>query len=326
MHIPDNYLSPSTCATFGAIMLPIWRKASIKVKTEITRQKMPLLGVAAAFSFLIMMFNIPLPGGTTGHAIGGSLVAILLGPYSAVFAVTIALAIQALFFGDGGVLAFGVNCFNMAFIMPFTAYYLFKFMKKIFPNKKGEYLGTFLGGYISVNIAALFAAIEFGVQPLLFKDSLGLPLYSPYGLAVSIPAMTIPHLLVVGFLEGIITLGAYNYIKKASPDIIYNEKVNKMKPLYIIIGILVLATPLGLLANGTAWGEWGIEEIKNFTGFVPKGMENGVNFTAPISGYSFGTLKEYFGYIISALVGVIIILIIFNIFTKINLKKNTKGE
>ena len=171
MHIPDNYLSPSTCAAFGVVMLPIWRRASIKVKTEITRQKMPLLGVAAAFSFLIMMFNIPLPGGTTGHAIGAALVAILLGPYCAVLAVTIALAIQALFFGDGGILALGVNCFNMAFIMPFTAYYLFNFLKKVLPKKKGEYFGAFLAGYVSVNIAALVAAIEFGIQPLLFKDA-----------------------------------------------------------------------------------------------------------------------------------------------------------
>lgn len=327
MHIPDNYLSPSTCATFGAVMLPIWRRASIKVKTEMTRQKMPLLGVAAAFSFLIMMFNVPLPGGTTGHAIGASLVAILLGPYSAVLTVTIALAIQALFFGDGGILALGVNCFNMAFIMPFTAYYLFKFIRRVFPSKKGEYLATFLGGYISVNIAALFAAIEFGIQPLLFKDSSGLPLYSPYGLSVSIPAMLIPHLLIVGLLEGIITLGAYSYIKKASPEIMYKGNVSKIKPLYIVIGILVLATPLGLLANGTAWGEWGTEEIKNFIGFVPKGMEDGFKFNSPISGYSLGNVKEYFGYIISALVGVAIILIIFKVLAKIiNLKKNTKGE
>ncbi|KZL90439.1 fused nickel transport protein NikMN [Clostridium magnum DSM 2767] len=111
MHIPDNYLSPSTCAAFVAVMLPIWRRASLKVKNELTRQKIPLLGVATAFSFLIMMFNIPLPGRTTGHAIRGALVAILLGPYSAVFAVTIAVAIQALFFGDGGILTLGVNCF-----------------------------------------------------------------------------------------------------------------------------------------------------------------------------------------------------------------------
>jgi cobalt/nickel transport system permease protein len=307
-------------------MLPVWKRASIKIKKEITRQKMPLLGVAAAFSFLIMMFNIPLPGGTTGHAIGGSLVAILLGPYSAVFAVTIALAIQALFFGDGGILAIGVNCFNMAFIMPFTAFYLFKLISKLFSSKKGEYFGAFLGGYVSVNLAALCAAIEFGIQPLLFKDYSGLPLYSPYGLSVSIPAMLIPHLLVVGLLEGTITLGAYSYIKKASPDIIYTGKVSKIKPLYIVIGILILFTPLGLLANGTAWGEWGPEEIKNILGFLPKGMEKGFQFNALIAGYNLGSLKKCIGYIISALVGVIIILIIFKILGKINLKKSTKGD
>lgn len=321
MHIPDNYLSPSTCAAFGATMLPIWKRASLKIKKEITRQKMPLLGVAAAFSFLIMMFNIPLPGGTTGHAIGGSIVAILLGPYSAVFAVTIALAIQALFFGDGGILALGVNCFNMAFIMPFTAFYLFKLSRKLFKSEKGEYIGAFIGGYISVNIAALFTAIEFGIQPLLFKDPSGLPLYSPYGLAISIPAMMIPHLLVVGILEGIITVGAYSYIKKASPDVIYKGKTSKIKFFYIIIGILVLATPIGLLANGTAWGEWGTEEITNLIGFMPKGMDKGFQFNSLIPDYSFGFLNEYFGYILSALAGVIIILIIFKVLGKINLNR-----
>ncbi|WP_026886225.1 cobalt transporter CbiM [Clostridium beijerinckii] len=324
MHIPDNYLSPSTCATFGIVMLPVWKRASMKVKNEITRQKMPLLGVAAAFSFLVMMFNVPLPGGTTGHAIGGALIAVLLGPYSAVFAVTIALAIQALFFGDGGILALGVNCFNMAFIMPFTAFYLFKLIKRLFKNNNGEYIGAFLGGYISVNIAALFAAIEFGVQPLLFKDISGLPLYSPYGLAVSIPAMMIPHLLIVGILEGIITVGAYSYIKKASPEVLYQGKISKIKYLYIIIGILILATPIGLLAKGTAWGEWGAEEISNLVGFVPKGMEEGFQFNSPIPDYSFGFLKEYLGYILSAIIGVTIILIIFKVLGKINLKRNIK--
>lgn len=326
MHIPDNYLSPSTCAAFGAAMLPVWKKASSNIKKEISRQKMPLLGVAAAFSFLTMMFNIPLPGGTTGHAIGASLIAILLGPYSAVFAVTIALVIQALFFGDGGILAIGVNCFNMAFIMPYTAYYIFKLSKKIFHTKTGEQLGAFIGGYISVNMAALFAAIEFGIQPLLFKDASGLPLYSPYGLAISVPAMMVPHLLIVGFLEGIITLGAYSYIKKASPEIIYKGKTKKMKPLYAVIGILVLATPLGLLASGTAWGEWGTEEIQELIGFVPKGMENGFQFNSLIPDYNLGNVAEYIGYIISAALGVIIIFIIFKILSKINLRKETKGE
>ncbi|MCR3761520.1 cobalt transporter CbiM [Clostridium felsineum] len=321
MHIPDNYLSPTTCATFGVVMLPVWRRAVIKVKSEITRQKMPLLGVAAAFSFLIMMFNVPVPGGTTAHAIGGALIAILLGPYAAVFAVTVALVIQALFFGDGGILAIGVNCFNMAFIIPFSAYYLFNFIKRFSKGKKGEYFGAFLAGYISVNMAALFAAIEFGVQPLLFRDALGKPLYSPYGLSVSIPAMLLPHLLVVGILEGLITVGVYSYVKKASPEIIYKGKTSSMKFLYVVLGILILATPLGLLASGTAWGEWGADEIKKIVGFTPSGIKNGFEYKALFPDYNVGNFKEYIGYILAAVVGVVLIIIVFKILERVQKEK-----
>ena len=114
MHIPENYLSPSTCAVMAAAMLPVWALAIDKVKKEIPREKLPLLGIGAALSFLGMMFNVPLPGGTTGHAVGGTLLAILFGPWAACLTVSIALFIQALFFGDGGLLAFGANAFNMA--------------------------------------------------------------------------------------------------------------------------------------------------------------------------------------------------------------------
>ena len=97
MHIPENYLSPSTCAVMAAAMVPVWTYSVKKVKEEIPKVKMPLLGIGAAFSFLGMMFNIPLPGGTTGHAVGGTLIAILTGsPSAGCIAVTIALLIQAL--------------------------------------------------------------------------------------------------------------------------------------------------------------------------------------------------------------------------------------
>jgi cobalt/nickel transport system permease protein len=85
----------------GAAMAPVWIRIVKKVKEEIPKEKIPLLGVGAAFSFLLMMFNIPLLGGTTGHAVGGTLLAILLGPYAACISVTVALFIQALLFGDG---------------------------------------------------------------------------------------------------------------------------------------------------------------------------------------------------------------------------------
>ena len=126
MHIPDNYLSPQTCAVMTAVMVPVWAVSIQSVKREIPREKIPMLGVGAAFSFLGMMFNVPLPGGTTGHAVGGTLLSALLGPYAACLAISAALLLQALLFGDGGILSFGANCFNMAFVMPFVGYAVMK--------------------------------------------------------------------------------------------------------------------------------------------------------------------------------------------------------
>src|SRR5208337_4407676 len=114
MHIPDGYLSPSTCAGLFGAAVPFWYVALKRVKNMLTTRMIPLLSVFAAFSFVVMMFNLPLPGGTTGHAVGMGISTIVLGPWGAIVAVSIALAIQALFFGDGGITTLGANCFNMA--------------------------------------------------------------------------------------------------------------------------------------------------------------------------------------------------------------------
>ena len=95
MHIPENYLSPSTCGVMGAAMVPVWVHAVKKVNEELPKDKIPLIGIGAAFSFLGMMFNVPLVGGTTGHAVGGTLIALLFGPNAACIAVSIALLLQA---------------------------------------------------------------------------------------------------------------------------------------------------------------------------------------------------------------------------------------
>ena len=112
MHIPDGYLGPPTSGTLFAVMIPFWIAASRIAKRTLRAKQVPLLAIGAAFSFVIMMFNVPIPGGSTGHAVGGVLVAILLGPWAAMIAITVALVIQALLFGDGGITAIGANCFN----------------------------------------------------------------------------------------------------------------------------------------------------------------------------------------------------------------------
>lgn len=321
MHIPDNYLSPTTCAVLGTTMLPIWRRAAAKVKEEMSRKKMPLLGICAAFSFLIMMFNLPLPGGTTGHAVGATLIAILIGPYGATIAVTIALAIQALFFGDGGVLALGANSFNMAFVMPFTGYYIYNLISRKMKGQKGQYLAAFIAGYISLNLAALFTAIEFGIQPLIFKDLLGNPMYCPYGLNVSIPAMMIPHLLLVGFIEGAFTAGILAYIKKLAPSMISENNKGNSKPIYALLVSMIILVPLGLLATGTAWGEWGITEIKEMIGYIPGGMKEGFDFSALMPEYNVSGIPEILGYIVSAVIGVILIFISVKLIAAIKNKR-----
>src|ERR1700712_3772396 len=130
MHIPDGYLSPQTCAVFTAGMVPVWATAGRRVRRVVKSRYVPLLAMGAAYCFLVMMFNVPIPDGTTGHAVGAVLVAVLLGPEAAVVAVSIALLIQALFFGDGGVLAYGANAFNMAFVMPVVGYAVYRWMTR----------------------------------------------------------------------------------------------------------------------------------------------------------------------------------------------------
>jgi cobalt/nickel transport system permease protein len=314
----------------GAVMVPIWTKAVKKVKEEVSRVKIPMLGVGAAFSFLLMMFNVPLPGGTTGHAVGGTLLAVLLGPYAACISVTVALFIQAFLFGDGGILAFGANCFNMAFVSPFLGYFVYKLIKDRVKSQKGEYLGIAIGSYAGINVAALCAAIEFGIQPLLFKDSAGQALYCPYPLSVSIPAMTIPHLLVAGVVEMIFTVAIVAYIKKVSPGTIYEGAKERTNAIYgLILGLICLA-PLGLLATGTAWGEWGTDEIKdvitggNTLGFIPKGMSQGFNFSAVMPDYAISGLPEIAGYILSAIAGVAVLIILFRVIS--SFKKDKVGS
>src|SRR5215470_5709549 len=126
MHIPDGYLSPATCAVLYAGTAPWWYLALRRVQKLLHTRMVPLLALFAAFSFVIMMFNLPLPGGTTGHAIGIGIAAIVLGPWASMLAISVALLIQAVFFGDGGVTAIGANCFNMAVVGSLVAYVAYR--------------------------------------------------------------------------------------------------------------------------------------------------------------------------------------------------------
>lgn len=228
MHIPDGYLGPATSGVMYAVMLPIWAVASRVVKKTLKARQVPLLAIGAAFSFVIMMLNVPIPGGTTGHAVGAVLAAILLGPWAACIAVTVALVIQALLFGDGGITAIGANCFNMAFIEVFAGYYLYRLISGSSPVTSGRRrLAAGLAGYAALNIAALSTAVMFGLQPLLHKTAGGHALYCPYGLNVAIPVMLGEHLLIFGWVEAVVTVLVVQYLQKQDPSLLVGgQKIN----------------------------------------------------------------------------------------------------
>lgn len=225
MHIPDGYLSPATCVALYAASAPFWYIATQRTKRFLTSRMVPLLSLLSAFAFVIMMFNIPLPGGTTGHAVGGTLLAVVLGPWPALLGVTVALVIQAILFGDGGVTAIGANSFNMAIVLPLVGYYTYRLISRNTPITSSRHaIGAAIGGYVGLNAAAFLTALELGLQPLLFHSGDGTPLYAPYGLGVALPVMMISHLLVAGVAEALITGLVVAYLQRAHQPLLSLRK------------------------------------------------------------------------------------------------------
>ncbi len=233
MHIPEGYLGPQTYVPAYAVAISFWAVASKKLNSTLRSRQVPILALSAAFSFVIMMFNIPIPGGTTGHAVGAVLIAVLLGPWAACIAVSVALTVQALLYGDGGVTCIGANCLNMAVIMPFAGYAIYGLISgKSTATSRRRWIGAAIGGYVGLNASALSTAVMFGLQPLIAHSANGHALYAPYSLKVAIAAMATGHLLFFGFVEAAVTGLVVAYLQKTDSALLYgiSKKVMPCKP------------------------------------------------------------------------------------------------
>ncbi|MDQ2949669.1 MAG: cobalt transporter CbiM [Acidobacteriota bacterium] len=339
MHIPDGYLSPSTAASLFAGATPFWYVALRRVRKELNTRTIPLLSVFSAFSFVIMMFNLPLPGGTTGHAVGMGIAAIVLGPWVSILAISIALFIQAFFFGDGGITAFGANCFNMAIVGSLVAFVVYRSLAYGAALTGSRRLfAAAVAGYAAINASAFCAAVELGIQPLLFRDASGAPLYAPYPLTVSIPAMMIGHLTFAGLAELVLSAGVVQYLQRADPAMLrrtapeapVTESESAWKTsrnLWLGLALLLLLTPLGILAVGTAWGEWRISDFANPSAreqiaaassnhappaHIPQGLQHLSSiWKAPVADYAPAFVRSASAaYLVSAVIGVTLIVAI----------------
>jgi cobalt/nickel transport system permease protein len=302
-----------------------WYTALKRTKRVLMTRAIPLISVFAAFSFVLMMFNLPLPGGTTGHAVGVAVAAIVLGPWGAILSISIALAIQALFFGDGGITTLGANCFNMAVVGSLVAYAVYWLAAGASPlRSRRRVFASAIAGYFAINAAALCAAVEFGIQPMLFHDASGAPLFAPYRLGVAIPAMMIGHLTLAGLAEAVISAGMVSYLQGANLGLLSGDVAHgtataepdagayaaSMRRLWMVVAVLMVLTPLGILAAGTAWGEWAPAELaarhQASGNSVPAGLQRlSAAWTAPFPDYAPAFIRSAsFGYMLSAMFGV----------------------
>ena len=197
-----------------------------------------------------------------------------------------------------------------------------------------ELAGAVIGGFAGINAAALAAAIEFGIQPMLFCDAAGNAKYCPYPLQVAIPAMMIGHLTIFGLAEAVYTAAIYLFLQKTAPAALCGdeilmggsgskeeaseagreEKAKKSWGIPVLLGALMIGTPLGLLAEGTAWGEWGADEIAaTGAGYTPSGMLNGFSFEVLLPDYSLGNAPAVVGYLLSAAIGVAVLMMAFRL-------------
>jgi cobalt/nickel transport system permease protein len=321
-----------------------------RVRKSLNSRQVPLLALFAALSFLIMMFNLPLPGGTSGHATGVGLAAIVIGPWASMLALSVAVIVQALFFGDGGVTAIGANCFNMAIMGSLVAYGVYRLIAGRSPLVSARrVVAAGAAGYAAINVSALLAAIEFGIQPHLYHDATGAPLYCPYPLSVAIPAMMIGHLTIAGLAELAVSAGVVGFLQRSDLSLLRTTGGNAraesavplpqaktLRGLWAGLAVLLVLTPLGILAAGSAWGEWVASDYANpvvrqqiaaaslhraAPQSAPQGLERMSSvWTAPFARYAPPYIRgAAFGYLLSAMFGaglIVAVLLLFGNFAR----------
>jgi len=219
MHIPDGLLDPITTTVLWivtiAIMILGYFRMGKMFEKEDSEKMIPYIGVLAAVIFAFQFVNYPVPGGTSGHLVGGTLVAIILGPWASVIVLFLILVIQSLF-GDGGITALGPNAFNMGIIGGIVGFYIVVLLVRLF-NKtslKKELkvtIATAIGSYIAIVLASFICGIEIGIGNTIPME-------------IAIPAMVFWH-LIIGIGEAIISALIVFYIYKTKPDFILTESI-----------------------------------------------------------------------------------------------------
>jgi len=213
LHIPDGFIDVPTSAVFGLLTVVLLALALKRAKVQLDDRVAPMAGLAAVFVFAMQMLNFPVAAGTSGHLIGAAIGAVLIGPWAAALALTIVLVVQAIFFADGGLIALGLNVFNLAFVAVFVAWGIFIALKKVLPATRGGLLiATGVGAFVSVPVSALTFSLQFALGGT-----------EAIAASTVTAAMLSVHLLI-GIGEAIISVLTVSAVVAVRPDLVYGSK------------------------------------------------------------------------------------------------------
>ncbi len=287
MHIPDGFVSvpvagATSLASVAALFIAFGRS-----QEAFGIRRAPILGLTTAFIFAAQMINFPVAGGTSGHLLGGTLAAIVLGsPWAGTLCIATVLIIQAVLFADGGITALGANILNMGVIGVWVGWVLTETLQRLFGGSKGRLpLAAGIAAGVSVVVAAIAAAIE-------------LALSGTASVAIVLPAMTGVHILI-GIGEGVITGGVLAYLATARPDLLPGEQQEFRGWSVPIVAIFLIAGVLSLFAS--AWPD-GLEKVAENTGFIDLAEKVRIIVPTPLADYGIEGLGPI-GTSIAGLVG-----------------------
>ncbi len=255
MHIPDGFLSPLVSILLWVFSVLAIAYSLKRVNEDLGERQVPLMGVLAAAIFAGQMLNFTVAGGTSGHLMGAAIATILLGPWAAILVMTTVVGVQALIFQDGGLLALGANIFNMGVIGVATSYFVNRTIRRIAGERRwGVFLGGFLAAWVSIVLAALAVALQ-----------LSLSRTSPANIAI--PAMAGIHALI-GFGEGLITIGALALIYAARPDLLLSSKQRAVGGNALWVSGLAIALALAIASPLASSQPDGLEWVAEQQGFL----------------------------------------------------------
>ena len=209
MHIPNGFIPWTQCLIYYIILIVALYFSTRWARNNLKDKQIPLIAILAAGIFAIMSMNIPIPFGTSGHMVGGCLVALVFcAPEAAILVFTIVLLIQALIFGDGGITVLGANVLNMGIIGGFVGLYSFKGLRKII----GKYPAIGVAAWLATVVSAIAAAVELAIA-------------GTFPLTLGIYSMVLYHVFI-GIIEAILTVIVIMALEKFRPDLLTWRKTN----------------------------------------------------------------------------------------------------